>query len=75
MLGVPPWRIKSLRAQKAKWNPDQLAAATRLLALSDRASKGTTYDVAITGGVSLEAEQSLYAIEKNLLAIRAPKEN
>ena len=72
MLGVPPWRIKSLRAQKAKWNPDQLAAATRLLALADRASKGTTYDVAVTGGVSLESEQTLYAIEKNLMAIRPP---
>lgn len=75
MLGVPPWRIRSLRAQKAKWNPDQLAAATRLLALADRASKGTTYEVGVTGGVSLESEQTLYAIEKNLMAIRAPKNN
>lgn len=74
MLGVPPWRIKSLRAQKAKWNPDQLAAATRLLALADRASKGTTYDVAVTGGVSLDPEQSLYSIEKNLMAIRPPRD-
>lgn len=75
MLGVPPWRIKYLRAQKAKWNPDQLAAATRLLSLADRASKGTRYDVAVTGGVSLESAQTLYAIEKNLMAIRAPRQD
>ena len=74
MLGVPPWRIKYLRAQKAKWNPEQLAMATKLLALADRASKGTTYDPAVNGGVSLESAQSMYEIEKNLLAVRPPRD-
>ncbi len=74
-LGVPVWRIKTLRAQKAKWHPDQLAAATRLLALADRASKGTAYEVGIPGGRSLEQGQAAYEIEKMLLAIRSPQEN
>ena len=74
MLGVPPWRIKYLRSQKAKWNPDQLAMATKLLALADRASKGTTYDPAVNGGVSLDPIQSMYEIEKNLLAVRPPRD-
>ncbi len=74
MLAVPPWRIRYLRAQKAKWNPEQLAMATKLLALADRASKGTTYDAAINGGVSLDPAQSMYEIEKNLLAVRPPRD-
>jgi len=73
LVGVPPWKIKFLRAQKAKWHPDQLAAAARLLALADRSSKGTVYDVAIPGGRSLETSQTLYHMEKEFMAIRAPK--
>ena len=64
LVGVPPWKLKFLRAQKAKWHPDQLAAAARLLALADRSSKGTVYDVAIPGGRSLESSQTLYHMEK-----------
>lgn len=74
LVGVPPWKLKFLRAQKAKWHPDQLAVAARLLALADRSSKGTVYDVAIPGGRSLESSQTLYHMEKEFLAIRAPKE-
>jgi DNA polymerase-3 subunit delta len=74
MVGVPPWKLRFLRAQKAKWHPDQLAAAARLLALADRSSKGTVYDVAIPGGRSLESSQTLYHMEKEFMAIRAPKE-
>jgi len=73
LVGVPNWKLKFLRAQKAKWHPDQLAAAARLLALADRSSKGTVYDVAIPGGRSLESSQTLYHMEKEFLAIRAPK--
>jgi DNA polymerase-3 subunit delta len=73
LVGVPPWKLKFLRAQKAKWHPDQLAAAARLLALADRSSKGTVYDVAIPGGRSLESSQTLYHMEKEFMAIRAPK--
>ena len=74
MVGVPPWKLRFLRAQKAKWHPDQLAAAARLLALADRSSKGTVYDVAIPGGRSLESSQTLYHMEKEFMAIRAPKD-
>ena len=73
LVGVQPWKLRLLRAQKAKWHPDQLAAAARLLALADRSSKGTVYDAAIPGGRSLESAQTLYHIEKEFMAIRAPK--
>jgi DNA polymerase-3 subunit delta len=74
LLGVPPWRISTLRQMKAKWTPEQLARAARLLALADRASKGTTYQAGIPGGTSLEDEQAQYEIEKALLAVRPPRE-
>ena len=73
LVGVPPWKLRFLRTQKSKWHPDQLAAAARLLALADRSSKGTVYDVAIPGGRSLESSQTLYHIEKEFMAIRAPR--
>lgn len=75
LVGVPPWKLKFLRSQKAKWHPDQLAAAARLLALADRSSKGTVYDAAIPGGRSLESAQALYHMEKEFMAIRGPKQN
>ena len=70
LIGVPPWRIKSLYEQKQKWTPEQLERATRLLILADRASKGTVYDSGIPGGLSLDPIQSHYEIEKLLLGIR-----
>jgi DNA polymerase-3 subunit delta len=70
LVGVPPWKLRFLRTQKQKWHPDQLAAAARLLALADRSSKGTVYDVAIPGGRSLDPAQVQYHIEKELMAIR-----
>lgn len=72
-VGCPPWALKKLAAQKSRWTPEQLAAAARLLALADRAGKGTQYDPAVPGGVSLDAEQSGYEIEKDLLAVRPPR--
>lgn len=74
LLGVPSWRIGTLRQMKNKWTPDQLAHAARLLVLADRASKGTVYRVGVPGGVSLEGEQAQYEIEKALLAVRPPRE-
>ncbi len=73
-VGVPPWKLRLLRNQKNKWTPEQLATAARLLAQADRASKGTSYDPAIPGGKSLDAVQSAYRIEKDLMAIRPPKQ-
>lgn len=71
-VGVPPWKLKTLRTQKMKWHPDQLAMATRLLALIDRAGKGTQYVPGVPAGQSLDPIQSQYLIEKNLMAIRPP---
>lgn len=72
-LGIHPFRIRFLRNQKKLWLPDDLARATALLALADRASKGTSYQAGIVGGVSLERSQALFEIEKNVLAMRPPK--
>ncbi len=72
-VGCPPWKLRYLRTQKMKWNPDQLAHAARLLVLADRASKGTVYDAHIPGGRSLENIQVRYHLEQSLLAIRPPK--
>lgn len=73
IVGVPPWKLRLLRNQKNKWTPEQLATAARLLAQADRASKGTSYDPAVPGGKSLDSVQSQYRIEKDLMAIRPPK--
>lgn len=72
-VGVPPWKLRMLRNQKNRWTPEQLASAAALLAKADRASKGTSYDPAIPGGRSLDSVQSQYLIEKDLMAIRPPK--
>lgn len=72
-VGCPPWKLRYLRTQKAKWNPDQLAQAAHLLVLADRASKGTVYDAHIPGGRSLENIQVRYHLEQSLIAIRPPK--
>lgn len=74
-VGVHPFRLRFLRAQKKLWFPEDLAKATRLLALADRASKGTAYEPGITGGISLERAQTLYEIEKNVLAMRPPRQD
>jgi DNA polymerase-3 subunit delta len=73
VVGVPPWKLRMLRNQKNRWTPEQLATAARLLAQADRASKGTSYDSGIPGGKSLDTVQSQYRIEKDLMAIRPPK--
>ena len=74
-VGVHPFRLRFLRQQKKMWLPEDLAKAARLLALADRASKGTAYEAGTPGGVSLERTQALYEIEKNLLAVRKPRED
>lgn len=74
-VGVHPFRLRFLRAQKKLWFPEDLAKAARLLALADRASKGTSYEAGVTGGVSLERTQTLYEIEKSVLAMRPPKQD
>ena len=48
--------------------------AARLMVLADRASKGTMYQPGVPGGISLEAEQAQYEMEKSLLAMRPPRD-
>mgnify|MGYP006274598425 CR=1 FL=1 len=74
-VGIHPFRVRFLRQQKKLWLPEDLAKAARLLALADRASKGTVYEAGTPGGVSLERTQALYEIEKNLLAVRRPRQD
>lgn len=60
-IGVPPWKVKTLRQQWAKWSGDQrrLAAAAVALADADGAVKG-----GVRIGSSLDAEQKLLALER-----------
>lgn len=55
-VGVPPWKIKTLRAQLRGWTPEGLAAAIRVVAQADADIKGAADDAA-------------YALEKAVLGI------
>lgn len=58
--GVPPWKVRTLRHQWARWSGDQrrLAAMLVLLAEADPAMKG-----GLTPGSSLDPEQKLFHLE------------
>lgn len=55
-VGVPPWKIKTLRAQLRGWTPEGLATAIRVVAVADADIKGA-------------ADDAEYALEKAVLAI------
>ncbi len=59
-VGVPPWKVKTLRNQWSRWSGDQrrLAASVVALADADGAMKG-----GVREGSSLDAEQKLLALE------------
>ncbi len=67
-IGVPPWKVKTLRQQWAKWSGDQrrLAAAAVALADADGAVKG-----GVKIGSSLDAEQKLLALERLVITTSA----
>ena len=67
-IGVPPWKVRNLRQQWARWSGDQrrLAAAAVALADADGAVKG-----GVRIGSSLAAEQKLLALEKLVLLTSA----
>lgn len=46
-LGVPPWKIRMLRAQLRGWSPDGLASAIRAVADADLEVKGAGSDPAL----------------------------
>lgn len=67
--GVPPWKVKDLRRQWAKWGRDQrrLAAAVVALAEADGAVKGGVLE-----GSSLDPVQKLLLVEALVAAASAP---
>jgi DNA polymerase-3 subunit delta len=55
-VGVPPWKLKSLRTQARSWDPDALAVALRAVASADAAVKGAA------GDADFALEQAVLAI-------------
>lgn len=58
-VGVPPWKLRTLRGQLARWRPDQLAAAVLRLSATDAAVKG-----GLREGENLDPVQKLLALER-----------
>lgn len=63
-ISVPPWKVRSLRAQLRRWKPAQLAAAVTLLADLDARVKG-----GLREGEQLDAAQKIHALERDLIAL------
>ena len=55
-VGVPPWKLRSLRAQARGWEPEALGRAIRVVARADADIKGQATDAA-------------YALERAVLEI------
>lgn len=47
-VGVPPWKLRSLRDQSRSWSPDGLGRAIRAVARADADIKGAAHDAAYT---------------------------
>lgn len=62
-VGVPAWKLSSVRAQLRRWTPRELADATRLLASADVALKGGEE------GAGLDPAQKRTVLERSLLTI------
>jgi len=67
-LGIPPWKVKLLRAQWSRWSGDQRRLAASIIELADAEAmmKG-----GLRPGQSLDAEQKLYALEKLVVSSSA----
>ncbi len=63
-VGVPPWKLRTLRAQLRRWKPAQLAQAVTLLADLDARVKG-----GLREGEQLDAAQKLHALERDLISL------
>jgi DNA polymerase-3 subunit delta len=63
-VGVPPWKLRTLRTQLRRWKPAQLAQAVTLLADLDARVKG-----GLREGEQLDAAQKLHALERDLIAL------
>ncbi len=47
-LGVPPWKVRTVRDQSRAWSPDAIAAAVRAVATADADIKGRAHDASYT---------------------------
>lgn len=47
-VGVPPWKLRTLRDQSRSWNPHGLGQAIRAVAAADADIKGAAHDAAYT---------------------------
>jgi len=63
-VGVPPWKVRTLRAQSRRWKPAQLAQAVTLLADLDARVKG-----GLREGEQLDSAQKLHALERDLISL------
>lgn len=63
-VGVPPWKVRTLRSQARRWKPAQLASAVTLLAALDARVKG-----GLREGEQLDAAQKLHALERDLVSL------
>ena len=63
-VGVPPWKLRTLRTQLRRWKPAQLAQAVTILADLDARVKG-----GLREGEQLDAAQKLHALERDLIAL------
>ena len=47
-LGVPPWKVRTVRDQSRSWSPEGIAAAVRAVAHADADIKGQAHDASYT---------------------------
>lgn len=65
--GVPPFKVRALREQAARWHPAALAGALVGMAVADAAVKGRDVDGRAMSEEGLDREQGVYALERALL--------
>lgn len=47
-LGVPPWKVRTVRDQSRSWTPEAIASAVRAVAVADADIKGQAHDASYT---------------------------
>jgi len=47
-LGVPPWKVRTVRDQSRSWSSEGIAAAVRAVAVADADIKGQAHDASYT---------------------------
>ncbi len=65
--GVPPFKVRTLREQSARWHPAALAAAIVSMARADAAVKGRDVSGRAMSEVGLDRDQGTYLLERSLL--------